>query len=197
MRANFTPIKVMFVDDVKLKANGGLVRDVIKSAPSLRSPLVYVRDENIVPIIDLMSEVKEDLIEGRTTVEEIHRAFMGLDKGTFQLHKPEMIREREDVEAEERRRKADGRINEPGCDCTKRKRVFDTGPYYTHLGAGATKEEIREGLEERMSLTRDNIRIETAIHVPGEGKSSQGCPIAKYVSEENQILYKGVTYNCV
>ena len=40
VRANFTPIKVMFVDDVKLKANGGLVRDVIKSAPSLRSPLV-------------------------------------------------------------------------------------------------------------------------------------------------------------
>ena len=35
---------------------------------------VYIRDENIVPIIDLTSEAKEALIAGRTTVEEIHRA---------------------------------------------------------------------------------------------------------------------------
>ena len=69
--------------------------------------------------------------------------------------------------------------------------VYDTvdeGPYYTHLGVGASKKEIREGFEERMSLTKDNIRIETAIHVPGEGKSSQGCPIAKYVSEQKTVF---------
>ena len=60
--------------------------------------------------------------------------------------------------------------------------MYDSGPYYTHLGTGGSKEEIKKGFEERVNLATNNIRVETAIYVKREGKSSQGCPIAKHVS---------------
>lgn len=57
----------------------------------------------------------------------------------------------------------------------------NSGPYYTHLGHGASVQEVRRKMERQSGLQGDAIRIEKACFVPKEGKGKHGCPVAKYV----------------
>lgn len=54
-------------------------------------------------------------------------------------------------------------------------------PNVVPLGTASTLMELRREFEDRCQLTGRQLRIEKIVYTGKEGKTSQGCPVAKWV----------------
>lgn len=57
----------------------------------------------------------------------------------------------------------------------------EPGSFYTHLGAAASLLDLRNDLERRTGLKGNAIRFEKVVYTGKEGKTTQGCPMAKWI----------------
>ncbi|CAH2002158.1 unnamed protein product [Acanthoscelides obtectus] len=81
----------------------------------------------------------------------------------------------------------------PSCTCFPPNQVPpEPGTYYTHLGCANDLKSLRYDLECRTGVLGKAIRIEKIKYTGKEGKTAQGCPIAKWRAfiRDNQTYSK-------
>lgn len=79
----------------------------------------------------------------------------------------------------------------PPCQCLKPDQIAtEPGAYYTHLGCADSLKTLRKDLENKTGLVGKAIRIEKVRYTGKEGKTAQGCPIAKWILRRSTLEEK-------
>ncbi|KAJ3653599.1 hypothetical protein Zmor_012841 [Zophobas morio] len=80
----------------------------------------------------------------------------------------------------------------PRCNCFNHLEQLpaEPGTYYTHLGCSDNLINLRHDLENRTGVTGRAIRIEKIRYTGKEGKTAQGCPIAKWIIRRSGVHEK-------
>ena len=78
----------------------------------------------------------------------------------------------------------------PTCNCLPLGQPEENGPYYVHLGHADTKDNLRSMFEGRLKVSGHQLRIIKARFSGKEGKTSQDCPIAKWIIKRPNLEEK-------
>jgi len=119
----------------------------------------------------LTAKIDEDFSSCRTPLEVLKDCLTDIDwlENVTEAQKKELMR------------KADAmKEMSPICDCVP-PGYPDNGPYYVHLGHHKTREGLREKFEESWGVSGEELRMVTIRFTGKEGKTSEDCPIAKWI----------------
>ena len=86
---------------------------------------------------------------------------------------------KEQIEALEKKAMSMKELSPP-CNCPVNP-LLDGAPYYIHLGHGKTKEDIRKLFVARLNISGEALRIIGVRFTGKEGKTTEDCPIAKWI----------------
>lgn len=76
----------------------------------------------------------------------------------------------------------------PDCNCFPTDQAPpEPGPFYTHLGSANSLMELRTNMENMSGIRGKGIRMEKVLYTGKEGKTTQGCPLAKWVIRRSSI----------
>lgn len=53
--------------------------------------------------------------------------------------------------------------------------------FYFYTGSAASLEDLRRDFETRVGISGRQLRIEKVLYTGKEGKTAQGCPLAKWI----------------
>ncbi|XP_066907386.1 methylcytosine dioxygenase TET isoform X3 [Halyomorpha halys] len=124
--------------------------------------------------------IKDGCCQGYQTQDEILDSDKEVKKELDLSSKPEHMTVKEYVDYLERLR--NNRTEIPNCHCFPPDQCPpEPGSYYTHLGSASTLEELRTNIESRSGLKGNAIRVEKIVYTGKEGKTTAGCPLAKWI----------------
>ncbi|XP_059475689.1 methylcytosine dioxygenase TET isoform X2 [Neocloeon triangulifer] len=80
----------------------------------------------------------------------------------------------------------------PDCSCfpPDKSSPPEPGSFYTHLGTAASLADLRKDMETRIGIEGKELRIEKVCYTGKEGKTQQGCPLAKWVIRRSSLEEK-------
>ena len=77
----------------------------------------------------------------------------------------------------------------PFCDCVP-PGSSENGPYYIHLGHDKTREGLRKKFEKSLGVYGEELRVIPIRFTGKEGRTSENCPIAKWILRRPRLLEK-------
>ncbi|KAF5269188.1 hypothetical protein FQR65_LT02489 [Abscondita terminalis] len=154
------------------------IHTFVKQEPHLQSPSIHSYSE--LPQINLSNNIKEHFSDHtyytmkekletpkkKDVLEAISKTFTPNSKIFMDPEKP----------------KPTVGLEIPPCNCLPPNQFFpEPGGYYTHLGCSNSLPNLRKDLEDRTGVNGSALRIEKICYTGKEGKTPQGCPIAKWI----------------
>ncbi|XP_014246962.1 DNA N6-methyl adenine demethylase isoform X2 [Cimex lectularius] len=128
--------------------------------------------------------LEEGFCQGYQTQDEMLEEELEIKKKMESIDmskKPENMTNQQYYEYIERLRK-NIKAPIPECDCNPTNECApEPGIIYTQLGTASTLEELRVDAEKRTGFQGKAIRIEKIIYTGKEGKTTAGCPLAKWI----------------